>query len=191
MNMDSDTQDTQDGRVLSAPGSREPSPTVSALTGFDPSRGAFEFADRIILDGFNTRHAQQLETLEVVLKENERLRQALVTIRVNAMRSTPKTRAALISFCDMGLREVLAGSSLSEAYKVWDAYQKCSACGAASAMPGNGLCFECTPEGQWPASGMQLREDERSETEAEGLQPGPQGDAQPLAQPQPKDSTNG
>lgn len=172
------------GRVPLAQGSREPDQqSVPALTGFDPSRGAFEFADRIILDGFNTRHAQQLETLEVVLKENERLRQALVTIRVNAMRSTPKTRAALISFCDMGLREVLAGSSLSETYKVWDAYQKCSSCGAASAMLGNGLCFECTPEGQWPASGMHLREDERSETEGEALQPDPEGTPNPTPDP--------
>ena len=30
------------GRVASQPGSREPSPTVSALTGFDPSRGHLE-----------------------------------------------------------------------------------------------------------------------------------------------------
>jgi hypothetical protein len=29
-----------DGRVLSAPGSREPSPEVSAASGFDPSRNA-------------------------------------------------------------------------------------------------------------------------------------------------------
>lgn len=31
---------------------------------------------------------------------------------------------------------------------------------------------------RWPASGMQLRENSRSEVEAEGLQPDPKGDAQ-------------
>ena len=114
-------------------------------------------------------------------RENERLRQYLATIHVNALRANKDTRAVFVSFVVHFLTGNIAdGTPAHEAMAAFNAAQKCSSCGAFSPVLGNGLCMECALEWPQSASGIAARSDETPQAaQPEGQEPGPKGDAQP------------
>jgi hypothetical protein len=91
--------------------------------------------------------------LDRLKAENERIGEYLSTLYVNALRTTPKTRAQFVSFIVYFLSDVRSsGRPVSEAVKAFDAGQKCGECGAFSPVLGNNKCQECTPEGEFCCS---------------------------------------
>ena len=187
--MTSQSEEPMIGRI----GSYEPT-GLSSATPIEPqaSRPKASIpcveANRLIDTSFTGLLARQRTLFERQTAEVGRLQEALTTIRINAMRSTPQTRAAFVSFCDMGLREVLAGSTVHEAFRIWDDYQKCSSCGAAAGVLGNGKCFECTPDGKWPLTSDSDGSGEAVETAQTGSTEGDSAGLKGIAKPSPEPS---
>ena len=131
-------------------------------------------------NSFTGLQARQRQMFSAAIDERDRLRSFISTLYVNAARAAEKpgpARGSLISFISTYAIDVANGMPQHEAIRGFEQMSKCSACGIVPGILGNGLCFDCAPEGQWPAQAMETR---RAGTEGSGAKHDsavPEGDA--------------
>lgn len=156
------------GRVATQPGSREPSPTVSALTGFDPSRVAARLADP---EDQRLRAATLLATHIGYQFRVWRITKAL----------TVDELAALAEVSPRVIRKIERGEYVEALRPLSDI---AFALGVEITLTIRAIREDLREDvGEAPASGIEAAPADETPTAAqpEGQEPGPKGDARKAA----------